>query len=58
MAAADLGTGTHTILAQTAADGLGLPIGQVRVVIGDSNLPPAAGSVGSVGADKLCQCRK
>ena len=50
MAAADLGTGTHTILAQTAADGLGLPIGQVRIVIGDSDLPPAAGSVGSVGA--------
>jgi xanthine dehydrogenase YagR molybdenum-binding subunit len=37
-------------LAQTAADGLGLPIGQVRVKIGDSDLPPAAGSVGSVGA--------
>ncbi len=50
MAAADLGTGTHTILAQTAADGLGLPIGQIRIVIGDSDLPPAAGSVGSVGA--------
>jgi xanthine dehydrogenase YagR molybdenum-binding subunit len=50
MAAADLGTGTHTILAQTAADGLGLPVGQVRVIIGDSDLPPAAGSVGSVGA--------
>ena len=50
MAAADLGTGTHTILAQTAADGLGLPIDQVHVVIGDSDLPPAAGSVGSVGA--------
>ena len=50
MAAADLGTGTNTILAQTAADGLGMPIGQVRVKIGDSDLPPAAGSVGSVGA--------
>ncbi|HXB95839.1 MAG TPA: xanthine dehydrogenase family protein molybdopterin-binding subunit [Puia sp.] len=50
LAAADLGTGTHTILAQTAADGLGLPIDQVRIKIGDSDLPPAAGSVGSVGA--------
>jgi xanthine dehydrogenase YagR molybdenum-binding subunit len=50
LAAADLGTGTHTILAQTAADGLGLPIQQVQVKIGDSDLPPAAGSVGSVGA--------
>jgi xanthine dehydrogenase YagR molybdenum-binding subunit len=50
IAAADLGTGTHTILAQTAADGLGLPLRQVRVLLGDSDLPPAAGSVGSVGA--------
>ena len=50
IAAADLGTGTHTILAQTAADGLGLPLKQVRVILGDSDLPPAAGSVGSVGA--------
>jgi xanthine dehydrogenase YagR molybdenum-binding subunit len=50
LAAADLGTGTHTIVAQAAADGLGLPITQVQVIIGDSNLPPAAGSVGSVGA--------
>ena len=50
LAAADLGTGTHTIVAQTAADGLGLPIDQVRVIIGDSDLPPAAGSVGSMGA--------
>jgi len=50
IAAADLGTGTHTILAQTAADGLGLPLKQVHVFLGDSNLPPAAGSVGSVGA--------
>jgi xanthine dehydrogenase YagR molybdenum-binding subunit len=50
LAAADLGTGTYTILAQTAADALGVPIEQVIVRIGDSNLPPAAGSVGSVGA--------
>lgn len=50
LAAADLGTGTHTIIAQTAADGLGLPISNIQVIIGDSDLPPAAGSVGSVGA--------
>jgi xanthine dehydrogenase YagR molybdenum-binding subunit len=50
LAASDLGTGTHTIVAQTAADGLGLPVGAVKVLIGDSDLPPAAGSVGSVGA--------
>ncbi len=50
LAASDLGTGTFTILAQTAADALGLPMEQVAVMIGDSQLPPAAGSVGSVGA--------
>lgn len=50
LAAADLGTGTYTILAQTAADALDLPMRNVTVKIGDSDLPPAAGSVGSVGA--------
>ncbi|MEZ0540019.1 xanthine dehydrogenase family protein molybdopterin-binding subunit [Fibrella arboris] len=50
LAAADLGTGTYTILTQTAADALDLPIQHVKVILGDSDLPPAAGSVGSVGA--------
>ncbi len=50
LAASDLGTGTHTILAQTAAETLGLPIEKVGIKLGDSSLPPAAGSVGSVGA--------
>ncbi len=50
LAASDLGTGSHTIIAQTAADGLGLPVDKITVRIGDSSLPPAAGSVGSVGA--------
>ncbi|MEJ7766221.1 MAG: xanthine dehydrogenase family protein molybdopterin-binding subunit [Chitinophagaceae bacterium] len=53
MAASDLGTGTHTILAQTAADELGLPVDKINIVIGDSALPPAAGSVGSVGASSF-----
>lgn len=50
IAASDLGTGTFTILTQTAADGLGLPLANVTVKMGDSDLPAAAGSVGSVGA--------
>ncbi|MXV15175.1 xanthine dehydrogenase family protein molybdopterin-binding subunit [Hufsiella ginkgonis] len=63
LAASDLGTGTHTILAQTAADGLGLPIDKIHIRIGDSDLPPAAGSVGSVGAASFANavndaCRK
>lgn len=53
LAASDLGTGTHTILTQIAADELGLPINLVQVKIGDSDLPPAAGSVGSVGASSF-----
>jgi xanthine dehydrogenase YagR molybdenum-binding subunit len=50
LAASDLGTGTHTIIAQTAAETLDLPVEKIGVKIGDSSLPPAAGSVGSVGA--------
>ncbi len=50
LAASDLGTGTRTILAQTAAETLNLPLNKITVKIGDSALPPAAGSVGSVGA--------
>jgi xanthine dehydrogenase YagR molybdenum-binding subunit len=53
LAASDLGTGTYTILAQTAAETLGLPINKIGIKIGDSSLPPAAGSVGSVGASSF-----
>lgn len=50
LAASDLGTGTYTIIAQTAGELLDLPLEKVTVKIGDSSLPPAAGSVGSRGA--------
>lgn len=53
LAASDLGTGTFTILAQTAADALGMPIENVTIKLGDSDLPAAAGSVGSVGASSF-----
>lgn len=53
LAASDLGTGTYTILAQTAAETLGIPLKNVGIKIGDSSLPPAAGSVGSVGASSF-----
>lgn len=43
----DLGTGTYTVLAQVAAERLGLPLTRVRVAIGDSGLPPAPVSGGS-----------
>ncbi|MCB1023048.1 MAG: xanthine dehydrogenase family protein molybdopterin-binding subunit [Acidobacteria bacterium] len=53
LAASDLGTGTYTILAQVAAETLDLPVNKIDVAIGDSKLPPSAGSVGSVGASSF-----
>ena len=50
MAMTDIGTGTYTILTQIAAEMLGLPSAQIRVELGDTNLPFAAGSGGSFGA--------
>jgi xanthine dehydrogenase YagR molybdenum-binding subunit len=44
----DIGTGTYTILAQLAAEKLGLPIGKVEVVLGDSLLTPGPVSGGSM----------
>jgi xanthine dehydrogenase YagR molybdenum-binding subunit len=50
MAMTDIGTGTYTILAQIAAEMLGLPTERVRVELGDTDFPQAAGSGGSWGA--------
>jgi xanthine dehydrogenase YagR molybdenum-binding subunit len=50
MAMTDIGTGTYTILAQIAAEMLGLPTERVRIEIGDTNFPQAACSGGSWGA--------
>jgi len=45
----DLGTGTKTVIAQVAAEELGLPLSAVRVVIGDTQATPfGPGSGGSV----------
>ncbi|WMT91282.1 xanthine dehydrogenase family protein molybdopterin-binding subunit [Pelagibacterium sp. H642] len=46
----DIGTGSYTILAQIAAELLGLDVDKVDVHLGDTALPPAPGSGGSVGA--------
>ena len=46
----DLGTGTYTIMAQTAADALGVPIEKIKVELGDSSLPPGSPSFGSITA--------
>ena len=46
----DLGTGTYTVMAQLAADELGLPIERVRFELGDSRFPKAPVSGGSMTA--------
>jgi xanthine dehydrogenase YagR molybdenum-binding subunit len=38
-ATSDIGTGTYTIMAQVAADMLGLPIDNISIRLGDSTLP-------------------
>ncbi|RDE07313.1 aldehyde oxidoreductase molybdenum-binding subunit PaoC [Sphingomonas aracearum] len=47
----DIGTGTYTILAQTAAEMMGVPLSQVDVKLGDSDFPKSAGSGGQWGAN-------
>jgi xanthine dehydrogenase YagR molybdenum-binding subunit len=49
IAAADIGTGARTVLAQIAADALGVPVDRVRMEIGDSALPRAGVAGGSMG---------
>ena len=46
-ATSDIGTGTYTIMAQVAADMLGLPIDNITVKLGDSTLPHAEVEGGS-----------
>jgi CO/xanthine dehydrogenase Mo-binding subunit len=50
----DLGTGTYTIIAETAAETLGLDPGLVEVKLGDSMLPRAPASTGSQSAASVC----
>ncbi|MDV3456032.1 aldehyde oxidoreductase molybdenum-binding subunit PaoC [Sphingomonas sp. HF-S4] len=47
----DIGTGTYTIVAQTAAEMMGLPLDRVDVKLGDSSFPVSAGSGGQWGAN-------
>lgn len=46
----DIGTGSYTIIAQTAAEMMGVPLDQVEVRLGDSAYPVSAGSGGQFGA--------
>ncbi|MDM0030103.1 aldehyde oxidoreductase molybdenum-binding subunit PaoC [Variovorax saccharolyticus] len=47
----DIGTGSYTIIAQTAAETMGVPLEKVLVRLGDSAFPASAGSGGQWGAN-------
>jgi xanthine dehydrogenase YagR molybdenum-binding subunit len=47
----DIGTGSYTIIGQTAAEMLGVPIESVVVKLGDSTAPVSCGSGGQFGAN-------
>ena len=47
----DIGTGSYTIIAQTAAEMMGVPLKQVVVKLGDSQFPVSCGSGGQWGGN-------
>jgi xanthine dehydrogenase YagR molybdenum-binding subunit len=47
----DIGTGSYTVIAQTAAETMGVPLDKVVVRLGDSTFPVSAGSGGQWGAN-------
>ena len=47
----DIGTGSYTIIAQTAAEMMGVPLANVVVRLGDSASPVSSGSGGQFGAN-------
>jgi len=47
----DIGTGSYTIIGQTAAEMLGVPLDKVEVRLGDSRFPVSAGSGGQWGGN-------
>jgi xanthine dehydrogenase YagR molybdenum-binding subunit len=47
----DVGTGSYTIIAQTAAEMMGVTLDRVVVHLGDSDFPVSAGSGGQFGAN-------
>jgi xanthine dehydrogenase YagR molybdenum-binding subunit len=53
-AASDIGTGTYTIMAQVAADMLGLPLDNISIKLGDSTLPQCPLEGGSWIAASVC----
>lgn len=54
IAAHDLGTGAYTVIAQAAAERLGIPLQSVQIELGDSDLPPAPVAGGSNTTASSC----
>jgi xanthine dehydrogenase YagR molybdenum-binding subunit len=54
IAAHDLGTGAYTVVAQAAAERLGIPLSAVDIEMGDSDLPPAPVAGGSNTTASAC----
>ena len=50
----EIGTGIYTVVAQIAAERLGLPVEKVSVALGDTNWPPAPVSGGSITTASVC----
>lgn len=53
-AAHDIGTGAYTVIGQTAAEQLGVPMTKIKVQLGDSDLPPAIVAGGSSTTASVC----
>ena len=53
-ATSDIGTGTYTIMAQVAADVLGLPLDNISIKLGNSTLPQSPVEGGSWIAASVC----
>jgi xanthine dehydrogenase YagR molybdenum-binding subunit len=47
----DIGTGSYTVIAQTAAEMMGVPLEQVAVKLGESRFPTSSGSGGQWGGN-------
>lgn len=50
----EIGNGAYTVIAQAAAEKLGVPVEKVSVFIGDSDLPPAPVAGGSNSTASTC----
>ncbi len=49
----DIGTGTYTVFAQVMHEKTGVPLDRIRVLLGDSSLPPGPTSGGSMATSAI-----